>query len=330
VGERSALAQEVAAATRALPAAVRRHLAVTPLVSLRAAAEPGDAEILLKCEHQQKTGSFKVRGALAKLWSLSDEQRRRGVITASTGNHGAGVAYALAALGGTGVVCVPEGASPVKVAAIRRYRAEVRVLGREPAETERLARRLAAREHLPYISPYNDLNVIAGQGTVGEEIVRQAGVRRVDAIVVAVGGGGLISGVAATVKSAWPGVRVVGASPVNDAALAASVRAGHVVEIDARPTLSDGTAGGVEEGSITLPLCAELVDDWVLIEEPEIRSALRLMIDTEHQLVEGSAALAIAAGLKAARDRPGQTIVIVSCGANIASDALAAALARAS
>jgi threonine dehydratase len=329
VSELSALAQQVAAATRALPEAVRRHTTVTPLISMRAAAELCGAEILLKCEHLQETGSFKVRGALAKLWSLSEDERRRGVIAASTGNHGAGVAYALAALGGTGVVCVPEGESPVKVAAIRRYGVEVRVMGRESAETERLARRLGARERRPYISPYNDISVIAGQGTVGEEIIRQAGGRRVDTIVVAVGGGGLISGVAAAVKSAWPGVRVVGASPANDAAMAASVRAGRVVEVDARPTISDGTAGGVEEGSLTLPLCAELVDEWILVEEPEICSALRLVIDTEHQLVEGSAAVAIAAGLKAGRNRPGQTIAIVSCGANIASDALAAAIAPA-
>lgn len=326
--ELSVLAQQVADATRALPEAVRRHVAVTPLISLRAASESCDAKVLLKCEHQQKTGSFKVRGALAKLWSLSDDERRRGVIAASTGNHGLGVAHALAALGGTGVVCVPEGASPVKVAAIRRYGVEVRVMGGEPAETERLARRLAASEQLTYISPYNDLSVIAGQGTVGEEIVRQAGDRPVDTVVAAAGGGGLISGVAAAAKSAWPGVRVIGASPANDAALAASVRAGRVVEVNTRPTISDATAGGVEEGSITLPLCAELVDEWLLIEETEIHSALRLMIDTEHQLVEGSAAVAIAAGLKTGRSRPGQTVVIVSCGANIAPDALAKAIAR--
>jgi threonine dehydratase len=327
MSELSLLAQQVVEATRALPEAVRRHVAVTPLISLQAASESCDTKILLKCEHQQKTGSFKVRGALAKLWNLSEDERRRGVIAASTGNHGLGVAHALAALGGTGVVCVPEGASPVKVAAIRRYGVEVRVLGGEPAETERLARRLAASEQLTYISPYNDLSVIAGQGTVGEEIVQQAGDRPVDTVVVAVGGGGLISGVAAAVKSAWPGVRVIGASPVNDAAMAASVRAGRVVEVDARPTISDATAGGVEEDSITLPLCAELVDEWLLIEEAEIHSALRLMIDTEHQLVEGSAAVAIAAGLKTGCSRPGQTIVIVSCGANIASDALAEAIA---
>lgn len=324
MSELSALAQHVAAATRTVSETVHRHVTVTPLAPFRAADH--DAEVLLKCEHQQKTGSFKVRGALAKLSSLSEKERRGGVIAASTGNHGAGFAYALDALGGTGIVCVPEGASPVKVAAIQRYGVEVHVLGQDPAETERLARHLADREQLPYISPYNDLHVVAGQGTVGEEIVRQAGGRRVDTVVAAVGGGGLISGVAATVKSAWPDVRVIGASPANDAAMAASVRAGCVIEIDARPTISDATAGGVEEEAITLPLCTELVDEWILVEEPEIRSALRLMIDTEHQLVEGSAAVAIAAGLQAARSRPGQTIAVVSCGANISSDALAAAI----
>src|SRR6185437_14366932 len=132
-------------------------------------------------------------------------------VTVSTGNHGAGFAYALGALGGTGIVCVPEGASPVKVAAIQSYGIEVRVLGQGPAETEKLARDLADRDQLPYISPYNDLYVVAGQGTVGEEIVQQAGGRPVDSVVVAVGGGGLISGAAAAVKSSWPDVRVIGA-----------------------------------------------------------------------------------------------------------------------
>jgi threonine dehydratase len=185
---------------------------------------------------------------------------------------------------GRGIVCVPEHASPVNVAAIRRYGLDVRMMGQEPAETERLARLVAAEAEMSYISPYNDLDVIAGQGTVGEGIVQQLGGRAAAAVVVAVGGGGLISGIGAAIKSALPGVRVIGASPANDAAMAASVRAGKVVQAGALPTISDGTAGGVEEGSITLPLCTELVDAWVLIEEPEIRSALRFVIDTEHQL----------------------------------------------
>lgn len=321
----SELARQAADKTRAIAETVHRHALVTALAGWAAASEEAGAEILLKCEHQQKTGSFKVRGALAKLASLSDQQRDRGVVAASTGNHGLGVAHALSALGGKGIVCVPEHASPVKVAAIRRYGVDVRVLGRDPLETENQARLLAAEAGMSYISPYNDLDVIAGQGTVGEEIVRQLGGRPVEAVVVAVGGGGLISGIGASVKSALPGVRLIGASPVNDAAMAASVRAGEVTEVDARPTISDGTAGGVEEGSITLSLCAELVDDWVLVPERDIHSALRFMIDTQHQLIEGAAAMAIAAGLKTARRSRGTT-VIVSCGANISSTALAQAL----
>lgn len=325
----SALARQAAARTRAVSGSVHDHAVVTPLTVLAAAAEECGTEILLKCEHQQKTGSFKVRGALAKLLSLSGDQRDRGVIAASSGNHGLGVAYALSVLGGKGIVCVPGHASPVKVAAIRRYGVEVRVMGQEPAETESLARRLAAQAGMSYISPYNDLDVIAGQGTVGEEIVQQLSGRAVDAVVVAVGGGGLISGIGAAIKSAQPGVRIIGASPANDATMAASVRAGKVVQVHALPTISDGTAGGVEEGSITLPLCAELVDEWALIQEPDIHAALRFMIDTEHQLIEGAAAMAIAAGLKAGRNSGGQAIVIVSCGANISSATLAEAIASA-
>jgi len=307
----SALARQAAAKTRAVSGKVHDHAVVTPMIGWAAAGEECGTEILLKCEHQQKTGSFKVRGALAKLLSLGEGQRERGVVAASSGNHGLGVAYALSALGGTEIVCVPAHASPVKVAAIRRYGVDVRVMGHEPAETERLARRLAAETGMSYISLYNDLDVIGGQGTVREEIVQQLGGRAVDAVVVAVGGGGLISGIGAVIKSALPGVRVIGASPANDAAMAASVRAGQVVQVGARPTISDGTAGGVEEGSITLPLCAELVDAWVLVTEPEICSALRFMIDIEHQLVEGAAAVAIAAGLKAGRNCGGQAMVIV-------------------
>jgi threonine dehydratase len=325
----SPLARQAAAKTRTVSERVHDHAVVTPLTGLSAASEQCGAEILLKCEHQQKTGSFKVRGALAKLLSLSDGQRDRGVVAASSGNHGLGVAYALSALGGNGIVCVPEHASPVKVAAIRRYGVQVHVTGQEPAETESLARRMAAEAGMSYISPYNDLDVIAGQGTVGEEIIQQLGGRAVDAVVVAVGGGGLISGIGAVIKSALPGVRIIGASPRNDAAMAASVRVGQVVQVDALPTISDGTAGGIEKGSITLPLCTELVDEWVLIAEPEIHSALRFMIDTEHQLIEGAAAVAIAAGLKAGHNSGGQLVVIVSCGANISSTALAEATASA-
>ena len=146
-------------------------------------------------------------------------------------------------------------------------------------------------------------------------------------MIVAVGGGGLISGVASVLKQHLPGIRVYGASPVRDDAMAASVRAGEIIQIDAQETLSDGTAGSVEPGSITFDLCRELVDDWVLVSEDAISAALRMVIDTEHQLIEGSAAMAFAAARARRTELEGQRVVVVSCGGNISSSTLVAALA---
>ena len=257
---------------------------------------------------------------------MGAEAREHGLITASSGNHGLGVANALAVLGGHGVVCVPETASPVKVAAIRRLGVEVRHLGAEGGATETLARALAEEQGLAYVSPYNDLDVVSGQATIGAELLEQTPPDGFDIVVVAVGGGGLISGVAAAIKAQRPGVRVIGASPANDAAMAASVAAGQVIDIDAVPTLSDGTAGGVERGAVTFDLCRELVDEWILVPEDRIGAGLRLMIDVQHQLVEGAAGVAIAAALDVARQRPDQRVLVISCGANVSADTVQRAL----
>jgi threonine dehydratase len=306
---------------------LREFLPVTPLVRYAALSERIGAEALVKCEHLQRTGSFKARGSLAKLLSLRAEQRERGVVTASSGNHGLGVAHALAVLGGHGIVFVPENASPVKVAAIRRFGAEIRSQGTDSGELEILARQFADVRGLTYVSPYNDVDVIAGQGTIGVEIAEQLDGAELDAIVVAVGGGGLISGIAAVLRQHLPNIRVYAAAPANDAAMAASVLAGRVVGVDARPTLSDGTAGSVEPGAVTLRLCQSLVDEWVLVSEEEIRDALRFVIDTEHQLIEGAAAAAFAATIARSAELSGQRVAVVSCGANISAGVLAAALA---
>ena len=305
--------------------AVSGHVVRTPVVELT--LPDGSACVQVKCEHLQVTGSFKARGALAKLTAMGAEAREHGLITAfSSGNHGLGVANALAVLGGHGVVCVPESASPVKVAAIRRLGVEVRHLGAEGGATESLARAMAEEQGLAYVSPYNDLDVVSGQATIGAELLEQTPVDGFDVVVVAVGGGGLISGVAATIKAQRPGVRVIGASPANDAAMAASVAAGQVVEIDAEPTLSDGTAGGVELGAVTFDLCRELVDEWILVPEDQIGAGLRLMIDVHHQLVEGAAGVAIAAALRLAQERPDQRVLVISCGANVSADTVQRAL----
>jgi threonine dehydratase len=305
---------------------LREHLPVTPLVPFAAFSEELGAEVLVKCEHQQRTGSFKVRGAMAKILTLTDEERQRGVVTASTGNHGLGVSNALATLGGRGIIYVPENASASKVAAIKRFGVEVRSQGTDPGALELLAREQAAEQGMTYVSPYNDPDVIAGQGTIGVEILEQLAGQQLDAVFIAVGGGGLISGIASVLKERRPEIRVYGAQPARDAAMFASVKAGKVVPVDAGQTLSDGTAGSVEPGSITFELCRSVVDDWVLVDEDAIRAALRMVIDTEHQLVEGSAALAFAAARERRTELEGKRVAVVSCGGNISASTLVAAL----
>ncbi len=173
---------------------------------------------------------------------------------------------------------------------------------------------------------------MAGQGTVGVELTEQFeaanGGRGADAVVVAVGGGGLISGIGAWLAERWPDTVLVGASPANDPAMAASVAAGTIVEVDASPTFSDGTAGGLEAGAITFELCQRLVHRWEMVTEAEIAAAVRAMIDDHHELVEGAAGVALAAAERYGTEHPGSTVIAVSCGANVTSAALASMLAN--
>ncbi|MFQ5557940.1 MAG: pyridoxal-phosphate dependent enzyme, partial [Acidimicrobiales bacterium] len=188
------------------------------------------------------------------------------------------------------------------------------------------ARELAERSGRAYVSPYDDEAVIAGQGTIGIEIMDQVaelGWPGVDAIVVATGGGGMISGIATAVAGR---ARIVGAQPENDAVMTRSVAAGHVVAIDARPTLSDGTAGGVDPDTITFASCRELVDEWITVSEAEIGAGVRHMIDHHSTLVEGASGVALAAAARLVSRRPVARIVVVSCGANISSTTLTRAL----
>ncbi|HEV7651993.1 MAG TPA: threonine/serine dehydratase [Actinophytocola sp.] len=321
----SVSAAELARRSRAVAPAVAEHLTVTPLRRFAALSDELGADLLVKCEHLQRTGSFKPRGALAKLLTLTAGERERGVVTASTGNHGLGVANALAALGGSGHVFVPDTAEPTKVAALERFGVRVHPRAAEAGAVELMAREYADERGLAYVSPYNDADVIAGQGTIGVELLEQAGTG-LDALVVAVGGGGLVSGIAAVLKEELPGVRIIGASPENDPAMAVSVEKGRIVSVEGRPTLSDGTAGNVEPGSITLDLCRSLVDEWVLVPEPDIGAALRAVVDTEHELVEGSAAVAFAAARACAPRFAGGRVGVISCGRNISSAALVRAL----
>lgn len=274
-----------------------------------------DGAVHFKLENLQHTGSFKLRGAMSKMLSLNRAQLERGVVTASTGNHGAAVAYGTAKLGATGIVFVPQNASPGKVRAIEMLGAEVKYFGDDTADTEAQARKFAAGNGLTYISPYNDLQIIGGQGTIALELAGQ--LQQIDTVFVALGGGGLISGIAGYLKSVHPAVEVIGCSPENSQVMIRSVGAGKILELPSLPTISDGTAGGVEPGAVTFELCRELVDGYETVTEEEIKKSLKEFIQAQHMLIEGSAAVAVAAMVKR-RDRlAGKNVVVIICGANI-------------
>ncbi len=289
---------------------LRPYLNETPLLP-----SPLGENVFVKLETLQPTGSFKVRGALNKLLSLHAEEQAKGVVAASTGNHGAAVAYALKKLELKGVVFVPKNAAPTKVEAIKRLGGEVRVYGDDGVVAERQARAYAAEHKLTYVSPYNDLEVVAGQGTVGVELARQ--LDKIDAVLIALGGGGLASGVAAYLKTVRPSVEIIACSPENSAVMMASVQAGKIVDIPSLPTLSDGTAGGVEAGAVTFETVRNLVDDYVTVSEEEIKAAMRRFIELHHMLLEGAAGVVVAAYQKLQERLAGKNVVLVICGANI-------------
>lgn len=311
---------EVAAAERR----IRPWILETPVLASAPLSQESGASVFLKLENRQHTGSFKARGAFSRLLALSGEERARGVIAASTGNHGAAVAFASRRLGIRSRVVVPADADRSKVGAIRELGAEVVVHGHDGAVSEAWARATAAREGVVYVSPYNDPLVVGGQGTIGVELARQ--VPRAEAVYIAVGGGGLLAGVAAELKAAWPGVRVIGASPERSAVLIASIRAGRILDLPSEPTLSDGTAGGVEPGAITFAACAALADELVTVTEAEIADAMRAVHRAHGVTIEGAAGVAVAALLRD-RDRwAGGAAVAIVCGGNLSAETRARVL----
>jgi threonine dehydratase len=305
---------DVAAQVRAAEARARPYLLTTPLVpAVGLTAEIG-SPVMLKCENLQHTGSFKARGAVSKVLSLAEAELARGVITASTGNHGAAVAYAGALLGVEPLVVVPQNANPSKLAAIARLGGRIEVQGNDSVDSELAARRLAAERGLTFVSPYNDPAIIGGQGTLGLELLDQVG--DLGTVFVAVGGGGLASGVAGIIKALAPATKIIGCSPAASAVMYHSLRAGRILELPSEPTLSDGTAGGVEPGAVTFDILGSVLDDFVTVEEDDIRGAFLDLVEVEHLLVEGSAAMAYAAARAHGRRESGTTVVIL-CGGNV-------------
>ena len=303
---------------------VRDFIRETPLEPSPWLSRLARADVYLKLENLQVTGSFKLRGAANRLLTLSPEQVGNGVVTASTGNHGTAVAYMLRTLGWTGTVWVPQTVSSAKLQALERLEASVELHGNDGVEAEIRARREAAESGRFYVSPYNDPMIIAGQGTVGLEIEHQVDI--LDAVLVPVGGGGLISGIAGVLEASNPDIEIIGCQPTNSAVMHHSFQAGRLLEIESEPTLADGAAGGIEADAITFPICRDHVDRLVLLSEEEIRQALLHVLEKHHLLIEGAAALSVAAFLQQIERFRERRVVLVLSGAKIGLETLRSVL----
>lgn len=299
----------------------------TPLSRSTGLSEVFGATVLLKCEHLQTTGSFKYRGAANAIRLLKGAAREAGVVTASSGNHGQAVALAGRNAGVPVTVYTSSKASPVKLAAIRGYGAELRLVEGGGLEAELEARAEAGRQGRLFVSPYNDLDVIAGQGTIGLEIAEQA--PSVDLVFVSVGGGGLASGIGTALDAFSPGSTLVGCWPKNSPVLLRAIEAGAIHDVPEEDTISDGTAGGIEPGAVTLDLATKVIRRRVAVDEALIKEAMWALAEHDHWMVEGAAGVALA-GLAALREQiAGLTAVVVLCGRNIAADTYVKALASA-
>lgn len=294
---------------------LRPQVRVTPLEHSVLLSQQLGCELYLKCDHLQHTGSFKFRGASNKLRLLSEQQRQQGVITASTGNHGQAVALAGKLMGVNVTVYAPESAATIKLDTIRALGGKVELVPGDPLNAELAAEKAARQQHKTYISPYNDADVIAGQGTCGMEIIEQQ--PELDAVFVAVGGGGYIAGMGTVLKKLSPKTQLIACWPENATSMYSALEAGHIYPVEEQETLSDGTAGGVEPGAITFPLCQQVIDRKVLVSEEEIKQAMRLVASSDRWIIEGAAGVALAAACKLAPELQGKKVAVVLCGKNI-------------
>ena len=311
-----AIFREVVAAYQEIRSQVRK----TPLEYSPFLSKETGAEVYLKLENYQLTGSFKIRGA----FNAANHFKKTGVreyITASTGNHGSASAYAAKELGLSCKVYMPENATRAKVEYLQFLGAETILTGTDCLEAEVLAREESSRSGIPYLSPYNDPFVLAGQGTVALEILQE--LPDAGTLIVPVGGGGLMAGIAGYSKEKLESVEIIGAQPANSCVMYHSVNAGEILDIASEETLADGVAGGIEAGSVTFLPCKNNVDRFILLDEKTIAQAMIMMMDRHFMLVEGSGALAPAALMQQGDIVTGRKVVLIISGGKISRDKLA-------
>jgi threonine dehydratase len=301
--------QDIYRARRAIAGRIRR----TPLAVSDSLSRAAGAPVHLKLEHLQITGSFKLRGATNAVLALSPEQREKGVVGVSTGNHGRGLAYAAKQAGARCVICMSRLVPQNKVDAIKALGAEVRIVGASQDDAQHEVDSLVAEQGMTMLPPFDHPDVIAGQGTLGLELIED--LPELETCIVPLSGGGLIAGIARAIKSANPRARVVGVTMAQGAAMYQSQKAGRPVEVEETASLADSLGGGIGLGNrYTFAMVRELVDDLLLVEEDQIAEAIHHAYWHEQQIIEGGAAVGIAALRTGLVERPGVTAVVLSGG----------------
>ncbi|HEV7249697.1 MAG TPA: hydroxyectoine utilization dehydratase EutB [Shinella sp.] len=288
----------------------------TPFVLSASLSERCGVPVGLKLEHHQTTGSFKLRGATNAVLSLSPEERARGVVAASTGNHGRALAHAAKAEGSVATICMSRLVPENKVAEIRRLGAHVRIVGRSQDEAQVEVDRLVAEDGLVMVPPFDNPAVVAGQGTLGLEIVEA--MPDVATVLVPLSGGGLAAGVAAAVKGRSPGTRVIGLTMERGAAMKASLDAGRPVQVEELASLADSLGGGIGlDNAVTFRMCHALLDGVILLSEAEIAAGMRHAYTQEREVIEGGAAVGIAALLSGRLGKLDGPVAVILSGRNV-------------
>ncbi|MBX2877827.1 MAG: pyridoxal-phosphate dependent enzyme [Saprospiraceae bacterium] len=289
----------------------------TPLKPAYSLTERTGRNIWLKMETMQPTGAFKLRGAANAIMQLSPEQKQAGVLTMSTGNHGKAIAYVAKKLGIRAVICISAQVPEVKIQGMKKLGVEVRVAGKDQDEADIEARSMAQSEGLFFISAFDSAGVIAGQGTVALEVLEQE--PSIDTMIIPLSGGGLMAGMAIAAKNIKPGIRLVGVSMEQGAAMHLSIQAGQLVTVDEQPSLADALTGGIPaDNQFSFPLCQQYVDRSFLVSEASIAKAMAYALRWERIVLEGGAATSIACLEEYLDEIPGQNIALICTGDNVA------------
>jgi threonine dehydratase len=294
---------------------IRDQVKKTPLVRSPYLSSLTGSDVYLKLENLQVTNAFKIRGALYRLMKLSPEERAHGIIAASSGNHAQAVAVGAEKLNLKAIVVVPETTPKIKIEKIRKHKVELILHGEKYDYAEEYARKLAKERGLTFVSAYNDQIVVAGQGTVGLEILED--LPTADSIVVPVSGGSILSGVAVAAKSIKPSIEILGAQPENVAAMYHCLKAGKIINIPMKQTIAEGLDGNIEQGCITFELVQRYVDEVLLFSEETIKKMIRILWEQDKQVVEASGAIAIAPIVEMPKRFAGKQTVAVITGGNI-------------